>query len=132
MIVPIDLLPPILPQLEMYGAIAAAGAALDRRLPGRDAGRHRRHRPGRRAARRIAPGREPGDIVVEIDGIPIGGLAISTASSGPRARPASPCSWRLLRDGGRKKVPREDGGPRGHAQAAAAALSVISRDRAAG
>ena len=103
MVVPIDLLAPALPELEMYGQA--------KRAPRPWLGTYLAETPGGIVVTGLARGGpahraavEPGDIVAEIDGIPIGGLSDlyrqlwSTGAAGVTVELA------LLRDGKRQKA----------------------------
>ncbi len=103
MIVPIDLLPPIIDDLERFGRVDG---------PARPwLGAYMADAPGGVVVTGLAPkgpaqraGVQPGDVLVEIDGVPVGGLADlyrqlwSTGSAGAKV------ALGILRDGGRRSA----------------------------
>jgi S1-C subfamily serine protease len=103
MIVPTDLLAPILTELEMYGRT---------QQPGRPwLGAYMAETPGGIVVTGLAKGgpahragAEPGDVIVEIDGIPIGGLADLYRQLWSTGEAGANVQLSLLRDGERKKV----------------------------
>jgi S1-C subfamily serine protease len=103
MMVPIDLLPPILGDLERFGRVDG---------PARPwLGAYMADAPGGVVVTGLAPkgpahraGVQPGDVLVEIDGVPVGGLADLYRQLWATGQAGATVSLGILRDGERRRA----------------------------